>query len=264
VEARIVGAHQSESAQLHFTSIVVDGRLAIDAGSLATGLSLDEQLAIEHVLLTHRHWDHVKDLPGFGFNRYSRSQAGAGGRPVDIWCSDDVLETLRELVLNEYYWIDFFAGPDPSRPVFHHRAVVSGGSFQVGGYQVESIPVNHSVPTTGYQVTDSAGRRLYYTSDNGPGCGEAWALAQPDLLVTECTVSNAQRAADDDMHGHLCPSLLEGELRTFLARRGYLPRTAILHVNPFYESAIRAELAEVAGGLGASITVTVEGDRLQV
>jgi ribonuclease BN (tRNA processing enzyme) len=264
VEARIVGAHQAESAQLHFTSIVVDGRLVIDAGSVATGLSLDEQLAIEHILLTHRHWDHLKDLPGFGFNRYSRAQASRGSGSVDIWCTDDVLKTLRELVLNERYWIDFFAGPDPARPIFQHRSVNPGETLQVGRYEVESIPVNHSVPTTGYQVTDPAGRRLYYTSDNGPGCGAAWALARPDLLVTECTVSNAQCAAGGEMHGHLCPSQLEVELRTFQARRAYLPRTAIVHVNPFYESAIRAELAVVAGELGASIVVTAEGDRLQV
>jgi ribonuclease BN (tRNA processing enzyme) len=265
VEARIVGAHQAASADQHFTSILVDGKLAIDAGSLTSGLSLDEQLAIESVLLTHRHWDHLKDLPGLGFNLYSFAQAGRGSRSIDVWCSDDVRQTLADLLLSDRFWMNFFAVPDSTRPIFRHRPVVVGEPFPVGDYVVEAIPVNHAVPTAGYQVTDLAGRKLYYTSDNGPGCGEAWAGANPDLLVTECTFSNAQCGNDGgNMHGHLCPSQLQIELATFRARRGYLPRLAIVHVNPFYEAAIRAELAVVARELGASIDVAVEGDRIQV
>src|SRR5579859_5818797 len=75
VQVRIVGSHQSEAVDQHYTGLLIDGWLAIDAGSLASGLTLDEQLAVTDVLVTHQHWDHVKDLGGFGFNRFSAQSA---------------------------------------------------------------------------------------------------------------------------------------------------------------------------------------------
>jgi ribonuclease BN (tRNA processing enzyme) len=265
LEARFVGAHQAESANLHFTSILIDETLAIDAGSLASGLTLAEQLAIEDVLLTHRHWDHLRDLPALGFNFYSAMQAGRDLPTVGLWCDDDVLVTIRELMLTSRFWIDFFAGTEPEKPTFRHQPTRIGAPFQVGDYVVEAIPINHGPPTTGYQIADRRGRKLYYTSDNGPGCGEHWASASPDVLVTECTFSNAQRELDGGrMHGHLCPSQLQVELETFRARRAYLPRIFVVHVNPFYEDAIRRELAEVVRSIVADIAVATEGESIQV
>jgi ribonuclease BN (tRNA processing enzyme) len=265
LEARFVGTHQAESADKHFTSILIDGILAIDAGALASGLSLADQLAIEHVLITHRHWDHLKDLPALGFNRYSAAQSGRDVHVVDVWSDDDVLFTVRDLMLTSRYWIDFFAAPDPDKPIYRHRPIHPGKTFQVGDYDVEAIPINHGPPTNGYQVADRGGRKIYYTSDNGPGCGQHWASASPDVLVTECTFSNAQRGLEDGrMHGHLCPSQLQTELETFRARRGYVPRVYVVHVNPFYEEAIRRELADGARLLGAAIVIASEGDAIQV
>jgi ribonuclease BN (tRNA processing enzyme) len=265
LEARFVGAHQAESADLHFTTILIDRTLAIDAGGLASGLPLADQLAIENVLLTHRHWDHLKDLPALGFNVFSAAEAGCGVGGVDLWSDDDVLGTVRDLMLTSRFWMDFFAAPHPDKPVFRHRPIRLGAPFQVGDYTVDAIPINHGPPTTGYQVADRNGRRLYYTSDNGPGCGEHWATACPDVLVTECTFSNAQRELEGGrMHGHLCPSQLQIELETFRDRRGYVPRVFVVHVNPFYEVAIRPELADVARSVGVEIVIATEGDAIQV
>jgi ribonuclease BN (tRNA processing enzyme) len=265
MQVRFLGAHQCETADKRFTSILIDGRLVIDAGALTSTLTLDEQLAIENVLLTHRHWDHIKDMPGFGFNLYTSKTAGGDSRSIDVWCGDDTYEALGSCLLAPSYWLNFFSGPDSANPIFRRRAVQAGQRFRVGGYEVVAIQVCHGVLTTGYQIVDSDDRSVYYTSDNGPGAGAQWALARPDLLVTECTYSNAQRHEDDDrMHGHLCPSQVACELQTFRAVRGYLPRVAIVHVNPYYESAIRLELSRVAADMGASIVVASEGDVLTV
>lgn len=246
MEARILGAHQCETLNQRFTTILVDGRLAIDAGSLAGGLGLEAQLAVSDVLLTHQHWDHTKDLSGFGFNLLGAHQT------VLIHCTEEVRRVVESQLLSPTHWIDFFLGPDPSRPVFRQERVDVGTEFPVGPYRVLSVPVNHSVPTTGYQVTDRAGRKLFYTGDNGPGCGRYWLAAQPDVLVTECTYSNVA-AEEAARHGHLCPSALEAALAVFRADRGYLPRVILVHLNPFHEERIAIEAAEVARRLNASI-----------
>jgi len=251
VEARILGAHQSESNEYHFTSILVDEKLAIDAGSLATGLSLVDQRKVQNVLITHRHWDHVKDLAGFGFNRLNNG-------PIDVYCTDEVHQILTANLLSPDYWLNFFDGPDPTSPVFRPHNVESNCPFVVAQYQVVAIPINHSVPTLGYQIIDSDGRSLYYTGDNGPGCGQHWVAARPDVLITEVTYSNAL-AEEARRFFHLCPSQLKAALQVFHVARGYFPRVIAVHLNPNYESDIRQEIASLAQDLGASIELAYEG-----
>ena len=216
-------------------------------------------------MLTHQHWDHVKDLPGFGFNLYSRRESGQGPGSVRIHCTAVVRQVLGERFFVPGFWMDFFALPTPGDPTFEYHEVTASSEYAVGPYQVRSIPVSHSVPTNGYQVADATGRTLYYTSDNGPGCGQAWAIAKPDLLITECTYSNELAELDSGkMYGHLCPSQLGQELAVFRAARGYLPRVAVLHVNPFHEVRVRSELADVARQLAASIQVSTDGQTFEV
>lgn len=265
MQVTIIGAHQAETKNMRFTTILVDGGLAIDAGSLASGLTLDEQFNVTDVLITHRHWDHVKDLAGFGFNLNSKLTSGAGPISAAIYCTDEVKQSLETRLLVPGFWVNFFEAPDPVHPIFLHQAIVPGGEYTIGQFRVRSIPINHSVPTTGYQLTDPAGGKLYYTSDNGPGCGAAWATAEPDVLITECTFSNDRCGVDGGkMFGHLCPSQLQTELETFRARRGYLPRVYLLHLNPFDEGKIVPEVAQVAQNLGAVITVATEGTTFTV
>ena len=63
---RVLGAHNLETQQAKHTCFLIDGVLGVDAGSLVTSLSLDEQGKILALLLTHQHFDHGRDLPTLG------------------------------------------------------------------------------------------------------------------------------------------------------------------------------------------------------
>jgi ribonuclease BN (tRNA processing enzyme) len=149
--------------------------------------------------------------------------------------------------------------------VFAYHDVEELTAFDVANYQVRTIPSNHGVPTIGYQVADANGRKLYYTSDNGPGSAKNWNLTDPALLITECTYSNALRETDGGrMHGHLCPDQIRVELEAVGAAQGHLPRVVILHINPLFERDIRRELDAVARELSASIEVSTENSTYEV
>ena len=67
---QFLGAHNSESKDTRPACILIDNFLAIDAGGLVSGLTFSEQLAIEALLITHHHYDHIKDIPMLGMNFY--------------------------------------------------------------------------------------------------------------------------------------------------------------------------------------------------
>jgi len=247
MQIRILGARQGESRSDRFTSILVDGILALDAGGLTSTLTVAEQAGIHSVLLTHQHFDHVKDLGALGFNLFGRGQ-------VRIHCTSEVRAALEATVLSDRIWIDFFVRPTPEAPTFVHDPVEPDRAFALASYRVRPVPVWHTVPTLGYEITSATGATFLYTGDNGPGSGAAWATTAPELLITEVTYPNAEGGLAAQS-GHLSPALLAEELRAFRAVRGYLPRVLVVHVNPYHEAQITAEVSAVASDLSADIRV---------
>ena len=63
MKLKVLGCHGGELPSCKSTCFLVDEVLALDAGSLTSTLTLDQLLKIDHIVLTHSHFDHVKDLP---------------------------------------------------------------------------------------------------------------------------------------------------------------------------------------------------------
>ena len=84
VDLRVIGCHGGETPKHRTSAFVVDERIAIDAGSLTSGMELDAQCALEAVLVSHAHLDHVRDLATIADNRCrttpSRSSSRARSR----------------------------------------------------------------------------------------------------------------------------------------------------------------------------------------
>ena len=69
MELKVLGCHGGETAQHRTTSFLVDGRLALDAGATTAMLTLEEQMALDAVVVSHAHLDHVRDLASLADNR---------------------------------------------------------------------------------------------------------------------------------------------------------------------------------------------------
>jgi hypothetical protein len=59
--------------------------------------------------------------------------------------------------------------------------------------------------------------------------------------------------------GHLTPDRFQKEMESFRELKGYLPQIVLVHVNPFDEKGIRAEIGEVARALKTTIRFGDEG-----
>ena len=251
MRVRFLGAHNCESVATRCVSLLVDGVLAIDAGGLTSTLTFEEQTAIDGLLLTHQHYDHVRDIPALGMNLYLME------RRLTLYASAETRDAVASHLLDGALYPDFLRRPEAA-PTLTFETLTPGRSLEIAGYRVTPLAVPHSVPTLAYLVAAPGGGSLLYTGDCGPGLRDVWAQAAPDLLVIEVTASNRFGFIGDEGR-HLTPALLKAELISFNDIRGYLPRVITVHLSPLIEAEIVTELAAVAAETGADITPAHEG-----
>ena len=248
MQLRTLGAHNAESRHTRMESHLIDGALALDAGSLTRALTPQEQRGIRAIILSHRHYDHIKDIPTLGI------AIRGHGDPVDIYGIPDTLDALKETLLSGRLFPDFTTSPSAAAPTFRLHPVEFYRPFDVLGYTATALPVPHAVPAAGFLLR-SDDVTLFYTGDTGRGLSAAWEYANPDVLLTEVTFGNANEAAARTT-GHLTPALLMKVLDDFRKLHGRLPKVLVSHINPPWEDAVRAELAEIMSATGQGFIIT--------
>jgi ribonuclease BN (tRNA processing enzyme) len=251
MKIQILGAHNIESRESRFSSLLIDDVLAIDAGALTSSLSQAAQRNLKAVLLSHQHYDHVRDVLSLGIN------FSLYGGTIDIYATGVTYQVLQSHLLNDIVYPNYMTKP-PEKPSLRFREIEAGKEETIAGYTVLPLTVNHTVPTVGYQVTSADGKKVFYTADTGPGLAEVWRQVSPDLIIIEVTAPNGWR--DFALKtGHLTPELLQPELESFRGIKGYLPQIVLVHMNPIDETEIKKEIAAVAGALKTTIRFGHEG-----
>jgi ribonuclease BN (tRNA processing enzyme) len=255
MEVRILGAHHSESATTRLVSILIDDVLAIDAGSLTSALSLPQQEKVKSILLSHHHYDHIRDIPTIALNNYWRT--------IKVYGTALTLDILSSYLLDGKIYPKFTERPSPQSPVLRLFTLEPYNVETIEGYSVLPLPVSHTVPTVGYQITPAGGKSLFYSSDTGPGLSACWDYISPQLLIINLTLPD--RFEDIAIkERHLTPRLLKEELVQFQHSKGYLPPVVVIHTNPQLEDEIRAEVWQLEKEIRATITLGYEGMGLTV
>lgn len=247
MKLRVLGAHNVETRHTRMESHLIDGILALDAGSLTRSLTQDEFNGIRAIILSHRHFDHVKDLLPLGIA--IRNQAVT----IDVYAIQDTVDAVTDTLMNGRLFPDFLASPSVDAPTFKMHSVDFYKPFDVLGYNAMAVPVPHSVPAAGFHVANSD-VSLFYTGDTGRGLGDSWEHVAPDVLLTEVTFGN-ENEAGARASGHLTPKLLMDELSRFNEIHGRLPQVIVSHINPAWEDAVRRELADITEATGQQFTI---------
>lgn len=112
MRVRVLGCHGGETPRHRTTCFLIDDRITIDAGAVCRSLTLDEQVKIDHMLISHSHMDHVKDLA-----LMADQIIGRRAESVHLHCGPETAETLQTSYFNNYLWPDFTRIPTPANPV---------------------------------------------------------------------------------------------------------------------------------------------------
>jgi len=256
MDIQFLGAHNCESKETKYISLLIDDTLAIDAGGLTSSLSFEAQQKLKALLLTHYHYDHTRDIPALAMNLF------LSGGTITIYSTAPVFDAVSSYLLDGKLYPKFMETPS-SKPTVSFTIIEPHQVVPIDGYKVLAIPVEHATPTVGYQITSPEGKSLFYTGDTGPGLDERWQYISPQLLITEVTAPNKYEDFARES-GHLTPSLLGQELAKFREIKGYLPQTVLVHMNPRVEKEIAAELSAVVASLGSEITLAYEGMQISL
>jgi ribonuclease BN (tRNA processing enzyme) len=82
MELRVIGCHGGETPNHRTSAFVVDERLAIDAGSLTSGLDLTAQFRLQACLVSHAHLDHIRSQPAACTPPCPIPESALEGRPL--------------------------------------------------------------------------------------------------------------------------------------------------------------------------------------
>jgi mRNA degradation ribonuclease J1/J2 len=162
---KVLGAHNYAGQNLKMVSLLIDDVLAIDAGALTSSLPPEAQRKIKALLLTHHHYDHIKEVPALAMC------LAFGGATAKIYSIPTTLDVLARNLMDGEIYPDFREKPEQN-PTVSFNEIEPHKAELIEGYSVLALPVNHSIPAVGYQVTAADGKTVLYTGDTGPGLAD--------------------------------------------------------------------------------------------
>lgn len=232
---KVLGSHGSRMPGFNTSSMLIDGEMLLDAGTITSRLPIEEQARIDAVLLTHAHLDHIVDLSFLIDNVFTLRSS-----PLRVMAPEPVLRSVREHLFNNEIWPDFSKLSMGSFPAMEFVPLKVDAPFQIGPYTVHMRQTNHPVFTVGY-CFDQGDGSVFFSGDTGV-TDELWAMGYncPKLKIAFVETSFPNRLRKiAEASGHLTPEMLAGELKKF--GRDDVP-LKVFHMKPQFLDEIVAEL----------------------
>jgi ribonuclease BN (tRNA processing enzyme) len=236
---KVLGCHGSQLPNYNTTSFLIGQNVLVDAGTVTTVLSLEEQLKIDYIFITHAHLDHIRDLTFIADNIcYQRRK-----KPLTIISTKGIIEAIHQHLFNNVIWPDFSRLPSAKSPVIKFRIIKPGKKQKIDSLHVTAIDLHHVVETVGY-VIKAGGKSVIFLGDTGP-TEEAWRIA---IRIKGLKAVFIETSLPDGMKeiacktGHLTPLSLDTELKKLKVSK---PGIYLYHMKPNYHEAIRKEVAAI-------------------
>jgi len=251
MELHVVGCHGGETPRHRTSAFVLDGRVAIDAGSLTSETDLPAQWALEACLVSHAHLDHIRDLATIADNRAQHRCP-----PLIVAGTAVTISILKKHFFNGLLWPDFTRIPSAAAPTIKYKVLRPEVPTMVAGYEVRAVMVSHTIECCAFIVKGPNGT-LAYSGDTGP-TDRIWEVLNEtkDLraMLMEVSFPNAEQGLAN-VSGHHTPRTLAVDIRK-LHKAKDIP-FILYHIKPVFQAAVEKECAKIRG---LNLTIPNLGD----
>jgi len=206
---KTLGSGGSKTKTSSTVSFQVNKSILVDAGNVISRFE-EETVGIEHIFITHPHFDHIIELPFLIENDFVERV-----NPLNIYGLPHTIKTLKDHIFNNSVWPDFSKIPllQNGKPSIVFKEFQYGETIQIDEVTIKSVKVNHVIPTVGFVITKGDEAVLIsgdtYTSE------DIWKEINENtkiktLLIEVSFHSALEQLARDSKH--LTPKLLDSEL----------------------------------------------------
>jgi ribonuclease BN (tRNA processing enzyme) len=239
MKIRVLGCHGSQLPHHNTTSFLLGKNILMDAGTVTPVLTLEEQLRIDYIFVTHAHLDHVRDIMFLVDNFYYAKRE----RPLIVVSSRGIIENIRRHLFNNIIWPDFSRIPSAKAPLIKFEILTPGRKKVLGDMQVRAIGVHHTVETMGF-IMESKDKAVLFLGDTGP-TENVWKVARTmkglKAIFVETSLPGSMQGVAD-ITGHLTPVTLAAELKKLKDAK---PEIYLYHMKPRYAGVICREVAAI-------------------
>lgn len=234
---QILGGHGGQAKGFATTSFLINGELLIDAGSVAATLSVEEQSKIDHILISHSHLDHIKDLAFICDNCF-----GMRPTPFKVYTHSTVKKILKEHMFNETIWPDFTILPNENNPTIEIHPVEPEKPFTLKNYTITPVKVQHPNDAMGF-IIEQGSSAVLFTVDTA-STERIWEVARGfknlKAIFTEVSFPNSLKGVAQASDHHT-PLTLKTEIQK-------MPKDIpiiLTHLKPNFRDIILKELGEL-------------------
>lgn len=225
------------SERQHLLTMVIDDRVAIDAGCLALSCSDVQRRQVRDILLTHTHLDHIAGLPLFIDDLFASLDG-----PIRIHATREMIDILERDMFNWAIYPRFSELKNDHGPVVEYKEFENGASFDVQHLHAQSVRVNHKVSAIGYLLSDTH-TTIAVTGDTAE-TDDFWKLCNDSqnlkAIFVECAFPDEMEQLAIDSN-HLTPLRLRSEIEKL---SGVAVPIYIINLKPMYRDKVIEQIAK--------------------
>lgn len=250
---QVLGCSGSIGDNHNTTAFLIDDDIILDAGSGLGTLPLEALKKIDHVFLSHSHMDHIALLP-----MLVDATLSLRDKPIVVHGIEPTLNALSDHVFNWDIYPDFRKISSDGHAAIKFSIMEPETTVSLGSRNFTAIPVEHSIPTVGYHLNSGTGSLVVATDMTVSDT--FWPVVNAIDNLRYLLIETAYQEARLDLckiTGHLCPSLLEKELR----KLEQPVEICIVHTKPSAKQKILKEVAAL--DVNFDIRFLSDGDVLE-